>query len=123
MASDLDRLRLLYDLNRRLSTFTDLDELVRYVTRCARELLRADGCALLLFDARRNELYFPVASQREGRAATPERLAEIRFPADRGVAGSVFGNDHLAFYVSHETAARNGGRPMTELGLRYRWLY
>ena len=31
MASDLDRLRLLYDLNRRLSTFTDLDELVRYM--------------------------------------------------------------------------------------------
>jgi GAF domain-containing protein len=90
MASDLDRLRLLYDLNRRLSTFTDLDELVRYVTRRARELLRADGCALLLFDARRNELYFPIASQREGRAATPEQLAEIRFPADRGVAGAVF---------------------------------
>ncbi|SOZ08718.1 tetratricopeptide repeat protein [Cupriavidus taiwanensis] len=49
--------------------------------------------------------------------------ARQNFRVQGGVAGSVFGNDHLAFYVSHETAARNGGRPMTELGLRYRWLY
>lgn len=43
--------------------------------------------------------------------------------AQAGVAGSVFGNDHLAVYVAHDTAARNGGTPMTEVGLRYRWLY
>jgi GAF domain-containing protein len=92
MPSDPDRLQLLYELNRRLSTFFDLDDLVRYVTRRARELFRADGCALLLFDERRNEFYFPVASQREGRAATQERLTEIRFPADLGVAGWVFRN-------------------------------
>lgn len=106
MPSDLDRLRLLYDLNRRLSTFTDLDELVRYVTRCARELLRADGCALLLFDDRRNELYFPVASQREGRAATQERLAEIRFPADFGVAGSVFRHGEAVLVTDARTDSR-----------------
>ncbi|MEM5274814.1 tetratricopeptide repeat protein [Cupriavidus taiwanensis] len=49
--------------------------------------------------------------------------ARQNFRVQGGVAGSVFGNDHLALYVSHETAARNGGRPLTELGLRYRWLY
>ncbi|NOV24683.1 tetratricopeptide repeat protein [Cupriavidus necator] len=49
--------------------------------------------------------------------------ARQNFRVQGGVAGSVLGNDHLALYVSHETAARNGGRPMTELGLRYRWLY
>ncbi len=43
--------------------------------------------------------------------------------AQLGVAGSVFGNDHLSLYVGHETAARNGGTPLTEVGLRYRWLY
>lgn len=40
-----------------------------------------------------------------------------------GVAGSVVGNDHVALYVSRETAARNGGAPLTQVGLRYRWLY
>lgn len=106
MPSDLDRLRLLYDLNRRLSTFTDLDELVRYVTRRARELFRADGCALLLFDARRNELYFPVASQREGRAATQEQLAEIRFPADFGVAGWTFRRGEAVLVTDARTDSR-----------------
>lgn len=45
------------------------------------------------------------------------------FRARLGIAGRVFGNDHLAVYWSHETAARNGGTPLTEVGLRYRWLY
>jgi len=45
------------------------------------------------------------------------------FRGQVGVAGSVFGNDHMSLYVLHETASRNGGTPLTEAGLRYRWLY
>lgn len=40
-----------------------------------------------------------------------------------GVAGSVFGNDHLALYVEHASVTRSGTSPLTEIGLRYRWLY
>ena len=40
-----------------------------------------------------------------------------------GVAGSVFGNDHLALVFSHASITRAGTAPMTEIGLRYRWLY
>ncbi|CAJ0725569.1 tetratricopeptide repeat protein [Ralstonia mannitolilytica] len=40
-----------------------------------------------------------------------------------GVAGSVFGNDHLALVFSHASITRAGTSPMTEIGLRYRWLY
>lgn len=49
--------------------------------------------------------------------------ARQNFRVQLGLAGSVFGNDHLSLFVSHETAARNGGVPLTELGMRYRWLY
>ena len=45
------------------------------------------------------------------------------FRGQAGVAGSVFGNDHLSLYVLHETAARTSGTPLTEVGLRYRWLF
>ncbi|GJG95214.1 tetratricopeptide repeat protein [Cupriavidus pauculus] len=45
------------------------------------------------------------------------------FRGQVGIAGSVFGNDHLSLYVSHDTAARTTGTPLTEVGLRYRWLY
>ena len=84
-----ERLHALYELNRRLATFTDLEDLLRHATQRARELLHAEGCALLLFDPARRELHFPVASQAESRRASEPRLAEIRFPADRGIAGWV----------------------------------
>jgi GAF domain-containing protein len=89
MASAAERLHLLYEVNRRLATFTDLAELVRYTTSRTRELFGAEGCALLLYDRDRGELRFPVASQSEARRAVEARLAEVRFPADRGIAGWV----------------------------------
>ncbi len=92
MATEAERLALLYELNRRLATFTDLDELVGYATRRAHELFKADGCALLLIDRSRRELYFPVASQREGHTSG-EPLSEIRFAAELGIAGWVLGRD------------------------------
>jgi len=88
-----DRLHLLYDVNRRLATFTELDELLRYATRRTREVLDAEGCAILLLDAVRREFYFPIASQAEARKGVEARLAEIRFPADRGIAGWVLSHD------------------------------
>ena len=57
MARGADRLEVLCELNRRLATFTDLDELLRYATRRARELFDADGCALSWFDRGRRKLY------------------------------------------------------------------
>jgi GAF domain-containing protein len=89
MPSAADRLQLLYEVNRRLATVTDLEELLRYATRRAREVFEAEGCALLLLDAERREFHFPVASQSASGPASESRLAEVRFPADQGVAGWV----------------------------------
>lgn len=89
MATSAERLALLYEVNRRLATFTDLDDLIRFATRRLRELFAAEGCAVLLLDARRTEFHFPVASQSESRAATAAQLQEVRFPADQGIAGWV----------------------------------
>lgn len=92
MASETARLQLLYDLNRKLATFTELDDLLRFATRSTRELFDAEGCSLLLHDAATNELYFPIASQRESSAASGERLRDVRFPATQGIAGWVLGH-------------------------------
>jgi GAF domain-containing protein len=83
------RLDVLYEVNRRLASFTDLSELLRYATRRTRELFEAEGCAVLLLDQGRGELYFPVASQSASHPDSEARLAEISFPADRGIAGWV----------------------------------
>ncbi len=109
---------LLYDVTRRLATFHELDEVVRYATRRVRELFNAEGCALILLDRERGDLYFPVASQKDSGTMSEQRLAEIRFPADQGIAGWVMQHDEAAvvedtasdprFYsgVDRETAVR-----------------
>lgn len=94
--SSADQLRVLYELTRRLATFADLDDVVRFATKRARELFDAEGCALILLDRRRNEFTFPISSQRESGTAGADRLAEIRFPADRGIAGWVVAHDEAA---------------------------
>jgi len=86
-----ERLHLLYELNRGLTTFTDLTGLLRYVTRRARDLFQAEGCALLLLDAARREFYFPVVSDSD--QSSEARLTTLRFPADRGIAGWVLQHD------------------------------
>ena len=93
MTTAADRLHLLYEVNRRLTTFDDLDELMRYSTRRTCELFGADGCALLFLDRDKRQFYFPVASQSAAQQAAQERLAEIRFPADQGIAGWVLAHD------------------------------
>jgi GAF domain-containing protein len=89
MPTETERLQLLYELNRKLAAFTDLDELLHFATRHVRELFEAEGCSLLLHDPATDELYFPVESQRASSAAAGERLRDIRFPASEGIAGWV----------------------------------
>nr|WP_241022060.1 tetratricopeptide repeat protein [Burkholderia sp. Ac-20353] len=40
-----------------------------------------------------------------------------------GVAGSVLGGDQLGLYITHASASQNHSTPMTEVGIRYRWMY
>lgn len=105
-SAEARRLHVLADLSRSLATFTDLDDLVHYATQRTRELFGAEGCALLLLDAARGELRFPVASQRHGSAASAAALAEIRFPATRGVAGWVLAHDQSALVPDTAQDAR-----------------
>jgi GAF domain-containing protein len=97
------QLRVLADVSRSLATFNDLDELVHFATRRTRELFDAEGCAILLLDDQRREFCFPVASQREAGTVSAAELAEIRFPADRGIAGWVLTHDEGA--LVSDTAA------------------
>jgi GAF domain-containing protein len=96
MATEADRLHLLHDFTRQLTTATDLDSLLREATRCAREVFASEGCALLLLDESSSEFTFPISSQRESGPVSAEQLAEIRFPLDQGIAGWVLANDEPA---------------------------
>ncbi len=90
-ATARERLRLLYELNRDLTTFADLARLLAFATERGRVLFEAEGCAILMLDPKRNEFYFPVVSDVD--ASSEAKLGEVRFPADRGIAGWVLAHD------------------------------
>jgi len=117
-----DQLRVLYEVTRRLATFVDLDDVVRFATRRARELFDAEGCALILLDRERNEFTFPVSSQRESGPQGELRLAEIRFPADRGIAGWVLAHDEATVVENTANDARFYGGVDRETAMRTRSL-
>lgn len=106
MNTPAERLRLLYEVTRQLPTFADLDDLLGYATRRTRELFDAEGCSVLLLDPPKREFYFPVSSQCESRRTTEARLAEIRFPADRGIAGWVLTNDEAVLVADAANDSR-----------------
>ncbi|MFN8543564.1 MAG: sigma 54-interacting transcriptional regulator [Candidatus Binatia bacterium] len=87
MSDEASRLRLLYELGCAFATHLELDELLPEVVARCREALDAEGAAVLLLDPARDELYFPWADDEDPDVA--ERLLDLRFPADRGIAGAV----------------------------------
>lgn len=87
MTEDSARLRLLYELGCAFAARIDLDELNAFVVQKCREVLDAEGAAILLLDPERDELYFPYVADVDAEAAA--RLLSLRFPAQRGIAGAV----------------------------------
>ena len=82
-----DRFLLLLELSRAFSSRLDFDELLPLVLRRCKEVLRAEGCSLLLHDEKTSELYFPATSSVT--AGVDERLRDLRFSVTQGIAGEV----------------------------------
>jgi hypothetical protein len=82
-----DLRRLATELAHAFAERRHLPELIAFVVATFRELLKAEGVAILLLDRENDELYFPFSAEEDPQIA--ERLSRIRFPADRGIAGKV----------------------------------
>jgi transcriptional regulator with GAF, ATPase, and Fis domain len=80
--------RLIYELGNAFASRLELVPLIELVTSKCREVLDADGVAVMLHDAETQELYFPYFSDRDPKVA--ERLARVRVPVGKGIAGEVF---------------------------------
>ncbi len=85
--TDPGRLLLLYDLACAFATRLELDDLVTLVVEQCQEVFEAEGASVLLHDRESDELFFPFVVSRDPEVAA--QLASLRFPADRGIAGSV----------------------------------
>jgi Nif-specific regulatory protein len=86
-SDDAARLQLLYELGNAFAARLELHELLPLVVEKCRDVIEAEGAAVLLLDRDADELYFPYAASDDPEIAA--RLLRARFPADRGVAGAV----------------------------------
>lgn len=78
----------LFRIAQALPRYRSLDPLLGYITREMREILDAGGASVILLDEAAGEFYFQVAVYDDTEAG--RRIKEIRFPADRGIAGQVY---------------------------------
>ena len=74
------RLNSLLQITQSLSSTINLDKLLTKITDIVRITLRADRCSVFLLDRERNELWSKIATGMK---------KEIRFPANKGIAGHV----------------------------------
>jgi len=87
---------LLYELSHGFSELIELDRLLPLVIAKSREALGFESCAVLLLDAEKGELFFPCIADLG--PDIEKRFRDVRFPADRGIAGWVLAHG-VAEYV------------------------
>ena len=87
LESKVRQLAVLSEVTRSVTELIDLERLVPFVISKNKELLHADGSAVLLLDEKTQELFFPYTA--EAGRDVDDRLASIRLPASSGIAGWV----------------------------------
>ncbi|MCJ7685947.1 MAG: PAS domain S-box protein, partial [Desulfobacteraceae bacterium] len=70
-----------------LPKYPDLQELLDFISDEIKRLIGTEGALVILLDEEKNELFFKSAAHDD--SATERRMKEVRFPANKGVAGKV----------------------------------
>lgn len=78
----------LFRISQALYQFRTLDTRLEFITREVRQLLDVEGAMVILLDEENKEFFFREAVF--DNLDTGQRMKEIRFPVDRGVAGEVY---------------------------------
>jgi len=68
-----------------LNSTQNIDDLLQYIIKTATELLDCEATSLLLYDERRNRLFFAA-----GTGSDPQKMAQIPVPIDGSLAGMIF---------------------------------
>ena len=108
-------LKYLFDISQSLHHYLSIEDLIPHIIGQVTEVMSAEAVSVILHDEAEDELVFCWSSD------TPERqdkLQEIRFPADHGIAGSVFRSGKAEIISSVETDSRHFGQVDTDTGFK-----
>jgi PAS domain S-box-containing protein len=84
MGSKSEKLALLLDANKVLTSTLDLDRLLKVIMGQAKRVVNAEASSLMLLDEAKNELFFDVTIGGKG-----EKLRQIRLKLGQGIGGWV----------------------------------
>jgi PAS domain S-box-containing protein len=80
--------RALFRIARALYQFRGLGARLEFITREVRDLLNIEGAMVILLDEKNKEFFFRMAAFDD--TETSQKIQEVRFPVDKGVAGQVY---------------------------------
>ncbi len=78
----------LYRVAKALPRYKSLNERLEFIIKEVQDIIGLRGASVILIDEKKNEFFFREAVYEDGE--TDKRIKEIRFPADKGVAGHVY---------------------------------
>jgi signal transduction histidine kinase len=89
LESQPGQLKRLVELSVTLNSTLDLDALLQLITATATELLDCEAASILLYDEKKQRLFFAAAT-----GSDPAKLAEIPVPIETSLAGQIFRTYH-----------------------------
>jgi PAS domain S-box-containing protein len=78
----------LFRIAKALHLYRGLDARLKLVTKVVQDLMGVEGASVILLDEEKKEFYFRESVYDDDK--TGKKMKEIRFPADKGVAGHVY---------------------------------
>lgn len=85
----IQQLEKLVEISLTLNSTANLDELLQFIIKTATEILDCEAASILLFDEKRNRLFFAASTT----SPEPRKLTLIPVPLDGSLAGTIFRED------------------------------
>ena len=88
VSSQTSVIKTLWEISQSLYLYLTIDDLILHIIKQMKDVMEAEGVSVILHDSPKNEFVFCWAESDPSGLVT--KLKEIRFPADKGIAGSVY---------------------------------
>ena len=117
---------ILFRIAHALPRYRELDDLLMFITAEAQELVHAESASVILLNEEKKEFFFRTVKHDD--PETGSRMKEIRFPAEKGIAGYVYRtgeplivqdtSESIYFYKKVDEKSGNETRNMLDVPIR-----
>jgi signal transduction histidine kinase len=97
-----EQLARLIEVSVTLNSTLDQDELLQFIIRTATEILDCESVSILLYDEKRDRLFFAAAT-----GSDPKKLAETPVPLEKSLAGTIFRENKVVCLSDVQRDARH----------------